>query len=349
MKSKIGSIIAGLCVLLLVSTLYIGVPNAGAATQSAIDDAIQKGLAWLAAHQNPNGSFYGGYPLSSAAAAVLAFENEGYFPGPDSSIPSTPGTYSRVVEDGLDYMFQYAYKISIGPQWAGDPDTNGNGQGIYFQQSSPVYETGMVMQAIVASNTPSRIVTIGPCSGMTYEDVLTDMVDWAAWAQIDGYTGRGGWRYGFYDNTDAIGDNSVSQWPVLGLVAAEQWGIYAPEWVKDELNIWIDYIQNDSNGGSGYDAPNSIVNISKTGGLLVEMYYVGDDKDTPRALAALDYINLYWAETPGGTWYGNKGHPYAMFSVFKGLELMEVTTIPNALPSPDTPAGDWWGDYCEYL
>jgi hypothetical protein len=38
-----------------------------------------------------------------------------------------------------------------------------------------------------------------------------------------------------------------------------------------------------------------------------------------------------------------------MFSVFKGLELMGVTTIPNALPSPETPAGDWYGDYAEFL
>jgi PKD repeat protein len=38
-----------------------------------------------------------------------------------------------------------------------------------------------------------------------------------------------------------------------------------------------------------------------------------------------------------------------MFSVFKGLELLQVTTIPNAPANPDTPAGDWWGDYSHYL
>jgi hypothetical protein len=31
------------------------------------------------------------------------------------------------------------------------------------------------------------------------------------------------------------------------------------------------------------------------------------------------------------------------FSVLKGLELMQVTTIPNALPSAKTHDGDWWG------
>jgi hypothetical protein len=133
------------------------------------------------------------------------------------------------------------------------------------------------------------------------------------------------------------------------LIAAEQWGIKAPQFVKDELNIWIDYIQNDSNGGSGYTSPYQDVNIAKTGSLLVEMYYVGDDKTTARAQAAINYINSHWNEPPNYTYNGNKGHPYAMFSVFRGLELMDVATIPSAYPSPETPAGDWWGDYCEYL
>ena len=39
-----------------------------------------------------------------------------------------------------------------------------------------------------------------------------------------------------------------------------------------------------------------------------------------------------------------------MFAVFKGLELMQVATIPNALAHPpDTAAGDWCGDDSEYL
>ena len=39
-----------------------------------------------------------------------------------------------------------------------------------------------------------------------------------------------------------------------------------------------------------------------------------------------------------------------MFGVFKGLELMEVATIASAPAHlPDSPAGDWWGDYADYL
>jgi hypothetical protein len=203
----------------------------------------------------------------------------------------------------------------------------------------------MIMQTLVASSTPGRVVTVGPFAGFTYREVMEDVVDWAAFGQTDGNPGRGGWRY--YAN-QGTSDNSTAQWPVLGLVAAEQWGIYAPQFVKDELNIWINYIQN-PNGGSGYDTPNTYVNESKTGGLLVQMYYVGDDATTARAQNALAFLNTHWNTPPNGVWYGNKGHSYAMFSIFKGLEVMGVSTIPNAPATPETPAGDWFGDYQHYL
>lgn len=320
--------------------LCAGAP-AGAATQAQIDQAIQDGLAWLATQQQTNGQFGSSYALANTATAVLAFENEGHFPG--------GGTlYSGVVERGLDYIFSTCRTYPIGLQTHGNPDSNGNGLGVYFPQSSYMYETGLVMQAIVASNTPDRVVSGGLCGGRTYANVMTDVVDFVAFAQIDSNVGRGGWRYDLYNNAGGYGDNSVAQWPVLGLVAAEQWGIHAPQWVKDEMQVWVSYIQN-SNGGSGYESPNSLVNVSKTGGLLVEFFYLGDGQTVDRAARAVAYINNNWNQPAANTWDGNKGHPYAMFSVFKGLELMQVTSMSYAPASPDTPAGDWWGDYAHYL
>ncbi|MBP7937727.1 MAG: hypothetical protein KA354_24060 [Phycisphaerae bacterium] len=128
-----------------------------AATTTEINQAIQDGLAWLATQQNPDGSFGSGYPLAQTATAVLAFENEGHFPGGGTA-------YSSNVEKGLDYLFRYSYKTGISVQAVGypgrndNPDTNGNGQGVYFKRSSYMYETGLVMQAIVASNAPNRVV-----------------------------------------------------------------------------------------------------------------------------------------------------------------------------------------------
>ncbi|NIO11540.1 MAG: hypothetical protein GTO40_27380, partial [Deltaproteobacteria bacterium] len=85
------------------------------------------------------------------------------------------------------------------------------------------------------------------------------------------------------------------------------------QWVKDELDIWIDYIQNDVDGdtydgGSGYTHPNSWVNILKTGNLLQQMALVGDISTTGRVLDALDYMHRHWDDPnqdPG--WKGNGG------------------------------------------
>jgi hypothetical protein len=247
----------------------------------------------------------------------------------------------------LDYILANARSIAIGPQPHGNPDSNANGIGICWWDEGitrEVYETGMIMQTLVASSTPERIVTVGPFAGMTYRQVMQDVVDWAAFGQTDSGSGQGGWRY--YANQGSS-DNSTAQWPVLGLVAAEQWGIFAPSFVKTELRIWTNYIQN-ANGGSGYDSPGYLVNESKTGGLLVQMHYLGDDATTPRAQAALGYLNTTW-NSPLNFWDGNRGHPYAMFSIFKGLELTGVATIPNAPATPETPAGDWFGDYADLL
>jgi hypothetical protein len=325
---------------MVVMTLGAALP-AQAATPGEINDAISDGLAWLASVQNANGSFGSGYLLANTATAVLAMENEGHFPG--------GGTlYSVNVEKGLDYIFTFAAKVSINNQTAGNPDTNGNGQGVRFSSSSQTYETGMIMQTLADSHTPSRVVTTGACNGMTYFDVLTDVVDWCSWGQVDTGSGRGGWTYSPVNNASSNGDGSVSPWVVLGLVAADQWGIHAPAFVKSELDYWITYIQA-ADGGAGYNDPTGIENIGKTGGLLVEMYYYGDNSSTPRAQLALGYINTHWQESANGTWNGNYLHPYAMFGLFKGLSLMNVSVVPNALPSPETPAGDWWGDYCEHL
>jgi hypothetical protein len=74
-----------------------------------------------------------------------------------------------------------------------------------------------------------------------------------------------GW--GYVENTTGRSDNSNSGYVTLGLGFAqagppEGCGFVLPPFVKDEMNLWIDYIQNDvdgdtDDGGSGYDQPNN--------------------------------------------------------------------------------------------
>jgi hypothetical protein len=209
-----------------------------------------------------------------------------------------------------------------------------------------------------------RIVEDGPLAGWTYGDVARDLMDYLAFGQNDGGWERGGW--GYYDNYVGWSDNSNSGYPTLGLGFAEAapplgCGFEVPQFVKDELNLWIDYIQNDVNGdtddgGSGYTDPNGWVNILKTGNLLQQMDLVGDDAGTPRVLDALDYLERHWTDAnddPG--WMGWPGGPaayQATFTVMKGLTSLGigefgvtpidwVTDFETVLLTQQNPDGSW--------
>ena len=130
---------------------------------------------------------------------------------------------------------------------------------------------------------------------------------------------------------------------MLGLQYAETedplhgFNIAIPQFVKEELNIWIDYIQNDPgpaddgweadpDGGSGYTAPDYWVNILKTGNLLSEMAFAGDTATTPRVVNATDYICRHWNDPnddPG--WRPNNYH--AMYTTMKGLTSLDIHDI----------------------
>jgi hypothetical protein len=294
------------------------------------ENVIQKALAWLAKQQKPDGHFCdsGGYMLGETAIAVQAFEERGHLPGKGQQ-------YSAIVEKGLDFIFANAVIENITVQKAGNPDSNGNGKGVYFKYYPRyAYETGLCLSAIYASKDPNRIVNTGPCKGWKYIDVVRDAVDYLAFAQDED---KGGWRY----DPNVQSDNSAAQWPAFGMLYAEQWGMPAPGWMKNELNRWVNYIQNPPNGASGYQLPDdmSMSPAGRTGGLLIEMYYLGDRSNSPRAQKAISYLNNKdnWASS-------NLGNAYAVFSIYKALRLMDVKSLPNAVQG-----GDWYNDYIQWI
>ena len=341
-------------------------------THDDIKQAIDNGTAWLAAQQNEDGSWGTADKVARTALAVKKLEHHAvdckYGYCLDSPFnPAYP--YHTNVEKGLNYLFAHAHIIAISPQtYCPDADTNNNGIGVYFgeYQHHRNYETGIALMAIAESTTPDRVVDVpgSPVNGWTYYDVAVDTMNYLAWAQAE-TNGRGGWGYAQCDNgtwTDIPrSDNSNTGWVVLGLQDAQEcFQIPIPQCVKDELNIWIDYIQcktpGDDYGGSGYTAPCSWVNILKTGNLLKEMAFVGDTKDTPRVQNASDYICRHWNDTnddPG--WRPNNYH--AMYTTMKGyvsLGIHETCGIDwqaefeEAIVDQQNPDGSWsgckWGD-----
>jgi len=312
----------------------------------AIDDGLWHLHLTMTRDTYPGGAKYGywSYDINTASctgAAIEAFEIMGHLPGSDYD--SNP--YVETVKRGLNYLCNSMKVHTITMQEAGDPDVNGNsiGIGCYADWSHSMYECGITLMTFASSLAPDSIAEVGPDSviGRPYSGLVQDMIDYLAFGQSDQSTGnyRGGWRY--YANYGQS-DNSCSQWPVIGMEATvgglwDSVGVSIPPFVKDELTYWIDYIQNDGSGGSGYMGPDDWVNVAKTGGLLCEMKFYGDSLETPRVQDAVDYILDNWQSD--GEHFSVNSY-YAFYSIMKGLRLLDIRYLPD-----NTPSGfDWYYD-----
>ncbi|MFP5221822.1 MAG: PEP-CTERM sorting domain-containing protein [Acidobacteriota bacterium] len=257
----------------------------------------------------------------------------------------------------MQYIFNTAQYDSVNKRvWWGPEDT---------------YQTGLALSTIASTQTPNAVVASGPLAGLTYKQVAEGVVKYFAEGQNspanNGVSNiwRGGWHYGFQAGDS---DNSTSQWPVVGLIFANsKMGIPIPASIPAELNYWTTYIQdlsgtpatNPLHGASGYQAPQQIPDVSKTGGLLLEFYLEGKTKTDSVVEAATDFINRNWisgGNFAGAPWDGNFGQPYAMWSIYKGLQaiygLEDNTAITNLRPPGVLDPGttwNWYQDYADWL
>jgi hypothetical protein len=366
------TILAILLAFLLLSTGIVFMPNTLAATEADIQQAIEDGLTWLVAQQNTDaadpefGSWYAYYGQLEAGTGLAlyklcdrAYELKKQNPDIESPFDPDYGYYQNVI-DGFNWVFDHLVVVGIGIQdhttgatgTMDDPDTNGNGKGVTTQNFYSSYTTGILLAAIAASGTPDRVVNdpSSPVDGWTYKQVAQDMVDFLAYSQVDpsvdsgGYTVEGGWDYTPVNNgvggTGWQGDQSNSGYAVLGLGEAQAFGCMIPDWVKTELNWWIDWVQDDVNGdaydgGSWYSFPGEGigVNILKTGNLIFEMALVGDTPTTPRVADALAYLVAHWGDASGWEqppgWDGTPAEYQTMFCAMKGLEYMGIDTFDS--------------------
>ena len=273
-----------------------------------ISEAIETGIEWLLDQQHTPGYF--GSTFEGVARTALAVTKlcdrsvEMGYPSPTAD----DAPYSTQIMNGLNYIFSNAEE---------NPDG-----GIYLSTNfnHSVYNTGIAMMALAAARCPDCVITSTNTlvDGITFFELLQANVQFFIAAQNP----DGGWRY--YDHSQPS-DNSNTGFAVLGLMAAEGAGVPIPASLKSNLSDYIDYIQNDISGGSGYTIPTSWVNIMKTGNLLFEMAFVGDNMETPRVQAALGYIENNWNATGDVGWQPNNF--LSMYCLMKGFVSMGIETI----------------------
>ncbi|UCB59008.1 MAG: hypothetical protein JSV67_01545, partial [Thermoplasmatales archaeon] len=171
-----------------------------------------------------------------------------------------------------------------------------------------------------------------------------------------------------------------------------EFGCTVPQWVKTELNVWIGYIQNDQgplddglqilpDGGSGYGDASGWVNELKTGNLIFEMTFYGDNPSVQRFKDAIDYIERHWNDLnmqPGFrgdlgidddtdgyvdedpyNWIDDDGdglidedmglthHYQAIYCLMKGLEYSGISHLD--LDMDNIPEHNWYAEFADML
>ena len=333
--------------------------------------AIDRGLwrlfkttTFTSVNGQPALSWAGSYVDAVTAGAVQAFlvNNHRQF----SDRLEDP--YADTVTRAFNFLFAQLVPRAIGAQTAGNPDTNGNGIGIYTNNTNGYYTYGLghVADAIIASGTPNAVTVTGPANviGRTYKDVATDIMDLFWWGQAESGGYRGGWGYSVQNN-DNFSDNSLAQWPAIaGLAAKSVFGITPPvnvgqttSWVKTENLMWLNYSQNNTVGDSrmgsfGYAAPNQFLEVNgmaTTPSGIVQLIF----DDIPTTDSRFGRAMSYMADGSNWELMVNQGQPssgnlYGFFAVAKSFRLAQpnaVTTISNALhgrPPASTRSFDWY-------
>lgn len=302
-----------------------------------VNVAIDEGLWWLYNQQSryssagvDYGYWHSAYRVAHTASAVQAFENNLHKPYGDLN----KDPYVDCVRRGLNYLTSMMFPVSI-PIDDGDTNSNGIGVRCYHTSGVEMYEMGMAMMAIVGSDTPGRTAPSGPAGvvGRTYWELLQDMADFCAYAQNEGAYYGGGWRY---QPNSSSSDNSVTQWPIMGLYAAENgWGITIADFVKPRLEGWLDRTRH-SSGGWGYTDPSAYLNIDKTAGTgIAGLLFCGIPVSDSRIQNAVSFIDTHWTGL-------NIGDGYTMYGVMKAFSG-EFLGLDN------TGSHDWYQEYAQYL
>jgi len=319
--------------------------------EQRVNMAIEKGLIWTylnQKHRDANRVYWqneGEHGFGATGSSLLAFQENGHEMANDYE----QDIYAETVQKGLNWVVDndtvtrydiYAHSDGIDVR---NPDSNGNGKGIYLFNNT--YATACGTMALILSQPNAQaasntFVTSGPLAGMSYYDVVQDIFDQFCFSQGDGGN-RGGWVYAQGTTDDGRYDGSAQQWPCLSFLAGmERWGMTPPQWVIDNAVFGFDQLQN-ANGGVGYSSSSSWLNIAKTGGAMTGFKLGGRTVTNDSVARALAYIGSNWSSNPDPGWAGDL---YEMYGPKKGMMFQGVETVT-------TPNGvrNWYADMSAWL
>lgn len=247
-----------------------------------LDNAVDKGLAFLAKQQNKDGSFdadrYGGPHVGVTAICCLAFLANGELPG--------RGEYGHVVQKGLDYILSNAQESGL---IASKNVSHG-----------PMYGHGFAT------------LFLGEMYGMSKDDDVRDALVKAVRLIVKSQNSEGGWRY---QPIPFDADLSVTICQIKALRSARQAGIDVPKETIENAIQYVKDCQNPYDGGYRYMVGGGSSAFARSASGVASLYYAGVYKGDfiKDGLAYLERQITTGDDRGGHEYYGHYYCSQAMF------------------------------------
>jgi Prenyltransferase and squalene oxidase repeat len=237
----------------------------------ATEEAVERGLDWLAAHQNPDGSWsLNNFPArcrkpactgaagiradtGATGLAVLPFLGAGY--------THQVGKHRQTVERALTWLIEHQ---------------GADGALVHAGEHRPLYGHGIAA------------IVLCEAYGMTRDPRLREpaqrALDYTVRVQ---HGATGGWRY----TPGQPADTSVTGWHVMALRSGEMAGLTVPRKVFDGVRKWLATVDGKGprTGQFGYQTRGDLRPGMTAQGLLC-LQLLGTRRDDPRMKAGADFL-----------------------------------------------------------
>lgn len=238
----------------------------------ASEEAVERGLRWLANHQQPDGSWsihqfpcddhecdgHGSFHANSAATglALLAFLGAGY--------THQTGQHQVVVDRGLKWLLSRQ-----------KPDGD-----LFADETEFVWFYGHGMASIALCE------AYGLTKDPTLKGPAQASLDFIVRSQHPEF---GGWRY----RPRFESDTSVSGWQLMALKSGEISGLTVPASAYAGVSRWLDTVESQRSPGQFAYHPSKPASLAMTAEGLLMRQYLGVGRDDTRLVAGAEYLKQH--------------------------------------------------------
>ncbi|MFN3165485.1 MAG: prenyltransferase/squalene oxidase repeat-containing protein [Phycisphaeraceae bacterium] len=284
-------------------------PEAPELTEEA-EKAIERGLAFLIANQNPDGSWSmdnGDYAIAGTSLGLMAFMVEGHFPG--------FGRYGEALDRAKDYLLKRA------------KDSPTGAMGV------KMYEIGLFTIAMSELLGMTRDPDDNPQIQAALERVVQII--------LRSQSPLGGWRYA--PRPDAGQDTSVTAMVFVSLASAREAGVLVPTETIDRVTNYLrDQAFDEQRGGFGYQGKGYTIACTAGGVYAAQLAGNRDTQWVDAALTSLENDPKMFSRKDNGHYYYS--HYYAMQAMVQAGDERYAKWYPkirDSLIDLQQPNGSW--------